>query len=222
MNFAVSSWWKEVWSWDKVKNVVRSLPGRLGFEQGRELKFFKLKLDLETGEVFDEVLGRFLTERERYGLYYVLHVHARTREDVGELGEYVTPTQVCPAIHCPMVKENLDAMTKLVQTVLSLNPELLYKAAEVFSYEKVDVGDVAVKVYVLPRVPIVVTVWLGEEGIPPSISILFDKSVSNYLECEAALIMAGVLLARLIISLAENVGVDIRGVRYSYRYQCPE
>jgi len=33
MGFYVSEWWREWWSWDKVKNAIRSLSGRLGFEK---------------------------------------------------------------------------------------------------------------------------------------------------------------------------------------------
>jgi hypothetical protein len=222
LGFGVSAWWREVWGWDRVKNVIKSLPGRLGFGKGNVLNFFRLRLDIDTGEVYDEVLERFLTERERYGLYYVLYTYAQAKEDIGELGELVTPSQICPAIHCPMTKENLEAITKLTQSVFSLNPELLLKATEPFNPQKVDIGDIAVKIYTLPRVPIVLAIWLGEESIPPSISILYDKSITNYLDCESAMIMAGVLIARIIISLAKKVGINIGDVKYSYRYQCPE
>lgn len=223
MSLGVAEWWRGLWSWDRVRDTIRSLPGRLGFARNRELKFFRLVLNLETGEVFDEILGRFLTDRERYGLYYILYNHAQTRYDIGELGEYLTLSQVCPALHCPMVKENLEAFLKLSSGIFASRPELLYRAAEPFGYERLDIGDVAVKIYTLPRVPIAVALWLGEEGeLPPSVSILFDKSVTSYLECEAAQILAGVLLARLIISLARYGGTDIGGIRYSYRYQCSE
>jgi len=222
LSFGVSAWWKEVWSWDRVKDVVRSLSGRLGFEKGNELRFFRLRVDLNNGEVYDEILDRYLTERERYGLYYVLYNYAQTKEDVGEVGELIQLSQICPAIHCPMAKTNMEAFEKLVETVFASQLSLLYKAAEPFKYEKIDLGDAAVKVYTLPRVPIVVAIWLGEEGIPPSISILFDKSITNYLECEAAQIMSGVLLARLIISLAKTANINTSHIKHAYRYQCTE
>ncbi|MEM0213926.1 MAG: DUF3786 domain-containing protein [Ignisphaera sp.] len=141
---------------------------------------------------------------------------------LGESGEYATLTQICPAIHCPMVKQNIDAFKVLVDSVFSSNPDLLYKAAEPFNYEKIGFGDAAVKVYTLPRVPIVVAIWFGEEGIPSSVSLLYDKNISNYIECEAASIMGGILLARLIISLSRSAGIDTSNIKYSYRYQCPE
>lgn len=218
MDLGVGAWWKEIWSWDRVKYTVRTLSGRLGFEKGRELKFFKLKVDLDTGEVYDEVLARFLNERERYGLYFILYRYAQAEKEVEESGEYVTLSQICPAIHCPMFKQNIKAFEK----IFGYRHGLLYRAAETFNYEKINLGDEAVKIYTLPKVPIVTAVWLGEEGIPPSASLLYDKTVSNYLDCEAVMIIAGVTLARLIISLAKVLAIDTKGVEYSYRYQCAE
>ncbi|MEM1526327.1 MAG: DUF3786 domain-containing protein [Ignisphaera sp.] len=218
MSLTNDAWWKEVWSWSKVKDVVNTLPGRLGFDVSKELKFFKLRLNLDTGDVYDEILGRFLTEREKYGLYYILYVYSHAEREINELGELITLSQICPAIHCPMFKENLRAF----EVIFGYNPEYLYQSAEVIGYEKIDLADAAVKIYVLPRVPIFVGIWLGEEGLPPSSIILFDKSVTNYVDCEAASILAGVLLSRLIIALSKKLNVSTTRVKYSYRYQCAE
>lgn len=218
MNLFVDAWWKTIWNWDKVKDAINTLPGRLGFSKDRELRFFKLKLDLGTGEVYDEILGRFLTEREKYGLYYVLYLYSRAEKEINEVGELITLSQLCPVIHCPMFKENINAF----EITFGYNPQYLYQAAELFGFEKIDIADVAVKIYVLPLVPIVVGIWLGEEGLPPSSVILFDKSVSNYLDCEASSILAGVLLARLIIALGKKLDITLKGIKYSYRYQCSE
>jgi len=218
LSLGVSAWWKEVWSWDRVKQAISTLPGRLGFEKDRELRFFRLRVDVESGEVYDEILARFLSERERYGLYFILYRYSQTDKEIEEIGEYVTLSQICPALHCPMVKQNMNAFEK----VFGYKQGLLYKAAEAFGYEKIDIGDEAVKIYILPKVPIVISVWLGEEEIPPSVSILYDKSVTHYLDCEASSIMAGVTLTRLIISSVKNLNVYVQGVEYSYRYQCSE
>ncbi|MEM1844643.1 MAG: DUF3786 domain-containing protein, partial [Ignisphaera sp.] len=206
MSLDVSAWWKEVWSWDRVKQAISTLPGRLGFEKDRELRFFRLRVDIESGEVYDEILARFLSERERYGLYFILYRYSQTDKEIEEMGEYVTLSQICPALHCPMVKQNMNAFEK----VFGYKQGLLYKAAEAFDYEKIDIGDEAVKIYILPKVPIVISVWLGEEEIPPSVSILYDKSVTHYLDCEASSIMAGVTLTRLIISLAKNYNIYVQ------------
>lgn len=217
-----AEWWRGLWSWERVRDVIRTLPGRLGFGPGRELRFFGLRVSLEDGSVYDEVLRRYLAERERYGLYFVLYQYARAPSEVGEVGEYVTLSHVCPAMHCPMLRQNAEAFEEAFGLLFAGKPELLYRAAEPLGYERVEVGDAAVKVYALPRVPVVVGVWFGEEGIPPKAVILFDRSVSHYLDCEAASIVAGATLARLVLALSARLGLDLGDIRVAYRFQCAE
>lgn len=212
---AKTEWWREWWSWGRVKGRLRTLQGRLGFDRGAELRFLKLRLDLRTGHVYDEVLERFLTASEVYSLYYILYVYSEAERDVGELGVYVSPAQLCRIIHCPRFKSSI----KVAELVFGREPELLYEAAEPFGYRRVDLGDAGVKICALPRVPVVICVWAGEEGLPPSVSVMFDRSVTYYLDCEAAVALAGVTLSRLIAYLAK-IG-KVRGAeRNLYRYQC--
>lgn len=218
MGLSVDAWWKEIWSWDKVKQAVKSLPGRLGFEKNKELIFFKLRVDLESGEVYDEILERFLSEKERYGLYFILYKYSQTNREVEEVEEYVSITQICPVIHCPMFKQNIKTFEK----IFGYKHGLLRRAAEFFNYQPVDLGDEAVKIYTLPRIPIIISVWIGDDEIPPSTSLLYDKSVIHYLDCEAVSILSGATLARLIISLAKNLKIEVDRTSYAYRYQCSE
>jgi hypothetical protein len=49
---------------------------------------------------------------------------------------------------------------------------------------KVDYGDVAVKINAFKLVPITLVLWQGDEEFPPTGSILFDVTVSDYLSTE--------------------------------------
>jgi hypothetical protein len=51
-------------------------------------------------------------------------------------------------------------------------------------------GDAAFRFKALPRVPIATIFYCGEEGIPPSISILFDASAPHYLPTDDLVILA--------------------------------
>jgi len=214
------------WSWDKVKDKIRTLPGRLGFEKSNTLYFFGLRLDIESGMIYDELLERYLDEREAASLYYVLSVYADTKQDIGESNELVSLSrQLCPFIHCPNLRRNIEGIEKL----FGEDPKMLYRVAKPFNYKTIDLGDAAIKIYALPRVPIILVIWGGEEGIPPSSEILFDKTAFNYLGsdistvCEAAMGLARALTARLIISTAKELGIDIRGIPFSgYRYTCAD
>lgn len=221
------SFW-ELYSWDKVRSKVRTLPGRLGFEKGDKLKFFGLTLDLETGAIYDDILGRYLTQKEAVGVYFILSLYAETKVDIGESGELVSLSrQICPFIHCSNLRKNIT----IIEKVFGENPQLLYTAAEPFNYKLIDIGDAAVKVYALPRIPVILVVWAGEEGLPPSSEILFDKSAPHYLSeetsavCEAAIGLARALTARLILRLAKELGVGIPSIEVGfggYGYVCAD
>lgn len=217
--------WQQ-WSWERARDKIRSLPGRLGFEKDNELRFFGLRLNLVDGSVYDEILERFLTDRECISLYYILSLYSETRNEIEEVGELVSLSrQLCPFIHCPNLRKNMEA----VESLFGSDPQLLYRAAKPFNYQPIEIGDAAVKIYALPKVPVVLVVWAGEEGIPPSAEILFDKTAPNYLGseisdvCEAAMGIARGLTARLILSLAKMLSLDIDRISFGgYRYTCAD
>ncbi len=51
-------------------------------------------------------------------------------------------------------------------------------------------GDAAFRIKALPRVPIAAIFYCGEEGIPPSINILFDASAPHYLPTDDLVVLA--------------------------------
>jgi hypothetical protein len=220
------SFWDR-YSWSKVMNKIRTLPGRLGFEKSNALKFFGLTLDLETGSIYDNVLERYLTYKEAAGILFTLSLYAETDVDIGESGELVPLDKgVCPFVHCPNLKRNIAAIEKL----FSREPQLLYRVAEPFGYSRIDMGDAAIKIYALPRVPIVLAIWSGEEGLPASSQIMFDKNTPHYLGknvtdvCEAALGLSRALTGRLILKLARDVlKIDVSSIEFGGAgYMCSD
>jgi len=210
---------RDLYSWERVRDKIMSLPGRLGFENTSELKFFGLTLDLKTGAIYDSVLERYLTQREAIGVYFILSLYAETKTDPGEIGQFISLSrQLCPFIHCPNLRMNIS----IIEKIFGKSPELLYEVARPFNYKLVDIGDAAIKVYALPRVPIILVIWTGEEELPPSSEILFDKSAPHYLSeetsavCEASLGLARALTARLILRLAKNMKMDISTIEVNY------
>jgi hypothetical protein len=63
-------------------------------------------------------------------------------------------------------------------------------------------GNLAYSYQVLPRVPIMVVCWLGDEDFPPSYRILFDANAHHHLVTDAYAILGSHLTRRLI--KAEN------------------
>jgi len=61
-----------------------------------------------------------------------------------------------------------------------------------------DMGDAAFSFLPLPRIPMAIVYWLGDEEFPPSAQLLFDSSVSHYLPIGALTPLAARLSGMLI------------------------
>jgi hypothetical protein len=59
-------------------------------------------------------------------------------------------------------------------------------------------GNLAYSYQVLPRVPIMVVCWLGDEDFPPSYRMLFDSNAEHHLVTDAYAILGSNLTRRLI------------------------
>lgn len=64
--------------------------------------------------------------------------------------------------------------------------------------ELVELGSASFVFQALPRVPLMLTYWLGDEDFPSSCRILFDESVSHYLPIDACAILGSTLRGRVI------------------------
>lgn len=69
-------------------------------------------------------------------------------------------------------------------------PHVLARAAAVLGGQPLALGDVAFALPALPRVPLAVVFWRGDEEFPPNASLLFDRAVPNYLSAEDAVVLA--------------------------------
>lgn len=59
-------------------------------------------------------------------------------------------------------------------------------------------GDAAYAFQALPRLPLLVNFWCGDEDFPSTCKILFDASVSHYLPTDVAAILGGMLSRRIV------------------------
>lgn len=62
----------------------------------------------------------------------------------------------------------------------------------------VDVGSASFVFHALPRVPLMVPYWLGDEDFPSSCKILFDASACHYLPIDACAVLGSMLTRKLI------------------------
>lgn len=65
------------------------------------------------------------------------------------------------------------------------SPERLYEVSERFGAKRCEFGDASVELYVLPRIPLTIVIWRGDEEFDARASILFDQTVGNHLPLDA-------------------------------------
>jgi hypothetical protein len=67
---------------------------------------------------------------------------------------------------------------------------------------EVEIGSASFVFQALPRVPVLVTYWLGDEDFPSSCKILFDESASHYLPIDACAILGGMLTRKITSAMS--------------------
>jgi len=72
------------------------------------------------------------------------------------------------------------------------------QAAESAGGVSFPLSDAGYTFLALPRVPLAVVYWLGEEGIPSKAQVLFDRAASHYLPTDVLAILGAQLVRRLI------------------------
>ena len=77
-------------------------------------------------------------------------------------------------------------------------PSLLGEVAKVIGQVSSSPGDKALKIFALPRVPVVLSLWRGDEEFPPEANLYFDKSIASYLPTEDIAYLAGSTVYKII------------------------
>jgi hypothetical protein len=171
---------KNIWTWEKTREKIITLRGRLGFPDSSVLKFLRFSLSLEDGSIYDELRDKMAKEVEA-GVYCILTGYAEA-EPTPETHKLISFEQL-PGGRAYYNTFRKRA-TQQIERVFSAKPQMLFKAGEMFDAIKLEYGDYSVKFYALPLVPINAILWSSGLEFPTSASILFDSSVSNYLSTE--------------------------------------
>lgn len=77
-------------------------------------------------------------------------------------------------------------------------PQQLIAVAEKLGGSGADYGDAAATINAFPRVPITLVLWRGNEEFPPSGSIIFDSTISDYLSAEDINVLCESIVWRLV------------------------
>jgi hypothetical protein len=92
------------------------------------------------------------------------------------------------------VKRAIDPL----KNVFGQNPASLTNAAGHLNANPIEPGDVGFEFSVLPKVPLQLVLYAGDDEFPPEANILFDRSIGDILSPEDIAWLAGMLVYRLI------------------------
>jgi hypothetical protein len=71
------------------------------------------------------------------------------------------------------------------------------KAASALRATRTEMGDLGMSIPALPRVPITIVLWRGDDEFQPGSNFLFDSSISAYLCVEDIVVLSEELVSRL-------------------------
>ena len=83
---------------------------------------------------------------------------------------------------------------KPLVSIFGDRPGALAEAAEKIGGQRVEMGDLSVKVPVLPKIPITFLLWEGEDEFTSSGNVLFDASAPSHLDTEDYALLPGLAI----------------------------
>ena len=89
----------------------------------------------------------------------------------------------------PSARFYLDAFNRrvkypLVGTFGEQPEQLAVAATQLFGATQASIGDISVEIQALPRIPVTLIIWQGDEEFSSDGTILFDSSIGNILSAE--------------------------------------
>lgn len=192
--------YREIWSWERCKDKIATLRGRLGFPDEPTLRFLRLRLSLKDGRVYDEIRREFYPEIEPV-VYCILCGYADSTP-VKESSRPISFRELPGGEQYHSVFER--RVTAPLAGLIGRQPELLVESAKLLGGEQADVGDCSARVRPLPLIPVLIVFWEGDEDIRPSVNMFFDSTVVNYLTTEQVVLLCELTSKRIRCCIEEG------------------
>jgi len=181
----LSAW--ERWTWARCRERILGLKHRLGYSERLWILGFEL---LDDGRLRDPFHGVEVFDPARAGpatlipsrysavpeMYCLLSTYAGASE-APLTGKALALTALDPVQRAELPAEDCAALFCYVEQDWAA----LQEVEVPFFGERLARGDLAFVVWPLPRVPITLTLWRGEEEVPHGGTLLFDSSAQRYL-----------------------------------------
>jgi len=185
--------YRDIWTWEKCRHKINTLRGRLGFADLSSLKFLKLTLSLETGQIHDEMRNQPFPEITP-SIYCILSGYAESQPTT-ETHKLISYSQLPggQGYNNAFIRRAVQPIEK----IFGSDVQRFWDSAKFLDSERLSFGDCSVKIRALPRVPIVIILYSATSEFPASANMLFDSSASNYLSTEQLAMLGELTAARL-------------------------
>jgi hypothetical protein len=178
----------ERWTWQRCATQILSLKGRLGYEDELSILGFQIH---EDGRIVDPFRDDFVVFDPawrdppaavpvRYSavceMYCLLSIYSRTTVDRLLAGEWTSIGHVYP----PSARELTASECRALFAYDRQRLAKLRRIASPFFGRNIDEGDLAFEVQPLPRVPIRLVLWQGDEETGDGGAVLVDRSAEVF------------------------------------------
>lgn len=212
----LSAW--ERWTWARCREQILRLKHRLGY--GKRLWVLGFEL-LDDGRLWDPFHGVEVFDPARAGpatlipsrysavpeMYCLLSIYADAAE-IPLTGHPLALTELDPVQRAELAVEDCAALLRYVEQDWAA----LQAVGVPFFGQRLARGDLAFVVWPLPRLPVTLTLWRGEEEVPDGGTLLFDRSAMRYVPgLLAELAWLTVWRLRNILDPEERWGYHRRG-----------
>ena len=171
---------------------ARYMPGKGG--GGRiEIAFFDRKFTVTTPrfEIFEEASGETAPHMRALFLY-----HLATADGAAEKGRWVALSELPGGSFYNAAYQGYSG--NRIAGVFGNDVEKLARAAVQAGGTPEALGDLGFRFAALPRVPLCLVYWSGDEEFPPSAKVLFDGSASHYLPTDLCAFVGSELTGMLV------------------------
>ena len=171
---ALNKAWEDVGTYPKDKKYAVSFLGD------------NYDVDLDKKEVFSLSCN---VPAKTYVAILVLHYLKKTIESTLDTqGEWISFKELPGGEgYYPSFKKRV--INKILQKYAK-NPEALLDINERFKTKTDDTADASIVLYVFEKVPVMITLWKGDDEFGPEANVLFDKSIKDIFCTEDIVVMS--------------------------------
>ena len=94
--------------------------------------------------------------------------------------------------------------TEKLEKAFGTHPQLLLDVSEQFNAQKCEFGDGSTSLYILPRLPLTIVIWRGDEEFGARASILFDQTAASQMPLDALLVSVNLAVDSLIKAIIKE------------------